>query len=108
MPKKAKRLAKIEEKKAEANAEDAVKARTTAEDERRKAVLARHKTELARFESLADRRRAEESAYLAETGLIGASVAQNNFAIARSVLQLQANPMPNRICVIGNGAAFNS
>lgn len=88
--KKSQTEARMEKEKAEKNEKDAVDARIAADGERREAVLARHKTELARFESLADRRRAEESAYLAETGLIGASVAQNNFAIARSILQLQA------------------
>ncbi len=84
-------LAKEAREKADKAAADAVTEREKADKQRELTEIARRKTEVARLQSLADRRRAEENAYIAETGLIAASIAQNNFAIARSFLQQQAN-----------------
>ncbi len=82
--------ARAQREKADGLRIEANEERDAAKRQREETELARHKTELARLESLADRRRAEESSYIAETGLIAASIVQNNFTIAKSFLQDQA------------------
>lgn len=72
--------------------------RQEAEDAQRQAEIAQREAEASRLETVAEKQRAEESAYFAETGLIGASIQENNFTIAANLLdQLEQSPAKSKL-----------
>lgn len=67
----------------------AIRSGEIADKRRTEAEVARRNAELARLDSVAQKQRAEESSYFAEIGLVGASIQQNQFAIAADILNQQ-------------------
>jgi len=76
----------------------AIRSGEIADKRRTEAEVARRNAELARLDSIAQKQRAEESSYFAEIGLVGASIQQNQFAIAADILnQQEKSPAKSKI-----------
>ena len=76
----------------------AIESGKTADKRRTEAEAARRYAEVARLDSIAQKQRAEESSYFAEIGLVGASIEQNQFAIAADILnQQEKSPAKSKI-----------
>ncbi len=72
--------------------------RTNALQKKREAEESRSFAEISRLETVAEKRRAEESSYFAEIGLVDASLKQNNFGTASSILErLQKSPTKSKL-----------
>ncbi|WP_146677501.1 protein kinase domain-containing protein [Pirellula sp. SH-Sr6A] len=71
---------------AEAEKQNAIQEQQRAETQTRIAESARLAADKSRLETASEKRKADESAYFAEIGLIGASIQQNSFLIAWNLL----------------------
>ena len=84
--------------KAMESEDEAKKQTTKAENQRAIAEVRRQEAEEARLDSVKQKQKAEESSFLAETGLVGASIEQNRFAIAAELLNDQeTNPAKSKL-----------